>query len=316
MEDRTAAIDAVDTAAVKAYLQGLQARIVAGLERLDGKPFVVDAWERPEGGGGTSRVLEEGNVFERAGVLFSHVTGDRLPPSASAHRQGLAGRAFEAMGVSLVLHPRNPYVPTVHLNVRCFVAKPRAGAAAGTPDAEAVWWFGGGMDLTPYYGFEKDAVRFHSVCKAALDPFGTDLHPRFKKWCDEYFYLKHRGEPRGVGGIFFDDFSELGFERSFAMTRSVGDAFLDAYAPIVERRRDTPYGERERDFQAYRRGRYVEFNLVFDRGTLFGLQSGGRTESILCSMPPLVKWRYMWQPEPGSPEARLYEEFLRPRDWV
>ena len=237
-------------------------------------------------------------------------------PSASAHRQGLAGRAFEAMGVSLVLHPRNPYVPTVHLNVRCFVAAARPGAAPGTPDAEPVWWFGGGMDLTPYYGFEKDAVRFHSVCRQALEPFGPDLHPRFKKWCDEYFYLKHRGEPRGVGGIFYDDFSELGFERSFAMTRSVGDAFLEAYGPIVERRRDTPYGERERDFQAYRRGRYVEFNLVFDRGTLFGLQSGGRTESILCSMPPIVKWRYMWAPEPGSPEAALYTDFLRPRDWV
>jgi coproporphyrinogen III oxidase len=249
-------------------------------------------------------------------VLFSHVTGEKLPPSASAHRHGLAGRAFEAMGVSLVLHPRNPYVPTVHLNVRCFVAAARAGAAAGTPDAEPVWWFGGGMDLTPYYGFEKDAVRFHSVCRQALEPFGPDLHPRFKKWCDEYFHLKHRNEPRGVGGIFFDDFSELGFERSFAMTQSVGDAFLQAYAPIVERHCNDPYGERERDFQAYRRGRYVEFNLVFDRGTLFGLQSGGRTESILVSMPPIVKWRYNWHPEPGSPEAQLYEEFLRPRDWV
>ncbi len=316
MDDRSSTGDAVDTAAVRTYLQGLQGRIVAGLEALDGTPFLTDAWQRPEGGGGTSRVLEEGRVFERAGVLFSHVTGEKLPPSASAHRQGLAGRAFEAMGVSLVLHPRNPYVPTVHLNVRCFVAAARPEAAPGTPDAEPVWWFGGGMDLTPYYGFEKDAVRFHSVCRQALEPFGADLHPRFKKWCDEYFYLKHRGEPRGVGGIFYDDFSELGFEHSFAMTRSVGDAFLDAYGPIVERRRDTPYGERERDFQAYRRGRYVEFNLVFDRGTLFGLQSGGRTESILCSMPPIVKWRYMWTPEPGSPEAALYTDFLRPRDWV
>jgi coproporphyrinogen III oxidase len=306
----------VDTAAVGTYLRALQARIVAGLEALDGRPFAVDAWDRPEGGGGSSRVLEDGDVFERAGVLFSHVTGDRLPPSASAHRQGLAGRAFEAMGVSLVLHPRNPYLPTVHLNVRCFVAAPRAGAVAGTPDAEPVWWFGGGMDLTPYYGFEADAVHFHAACRASLAPFGAGLHPRFKAWCDEYFFLKHRGEPRGVGGIFFDDFAELGFERSFAMTRSVGDAFLGAYAPIVERRRDTPYGERERDFQAYRRGRYVEFNLVFDRGTLFGLQSGGRTESILCSMPPVVKWRYRWQPEPGTPEARLHEDFLKPRDWV
>jgi coproporphyrinogen III oxidase len=316
MSDRSPATDTVDTAAVHAFLQGLQARIVAGLEAVDGTPFATDRWDRPEGGGGISRVLEEGRVFERAGVLFSHVTGDRLPASASAHRQGLAGRAFEAMGVSLVLHPRNPYVPTVHLNVRCFIAAARPDAAPGTPDADPVWWFGGGMDLTPYYGFEQDAVRFHSVCRQALEPFGAELHPRFKKWCDEYFYLKHRNEPRGVGGIFYDDFSELGFERSFAMTRSVGDAFIEAYVPIVEQRMDTPFGERERDFQAYRRGRYVEFNLVFDRGTLFGLQSGGRTESILCSMPPVVKWRYMWQPEPGTPEAQLYTDFLRPRDWV
>ncbi|HYF59019.1 MAG TPA: oxygen-dependent coproporphyrinogen oxidase [Burkholderiaceae bacterium] len=306
----------VDTAAVRGYLLDLQARIVAGLEALEGRPFLVDRWDRPEGGGGVSRVIEDGTVFERAGVLFSHVRGDRLPPSASAHRGNLAGRAFEATGVSLVLHPRNPYVPTVHLNVRCFVAAARPEAAPGTPDGEPVWWFGGGMDLTPYYPFEKDVVRFHSACRDALAPFGPDLHPRFKKWCDEYFFLKHRGEPRGVGGIFYDDFAELGFERSFAMTRSVGDAFLDAYAPIVERRRDTPYGERERDFQAYRRGRYVEFNLVFDRGTLFGLQSGGRTESILVSMPPVVKWRYGWHPAPGTPEARLYDEFLRPKDWV
>jgi coproporphyrinogen III oxidase len=316
MSDRSPATDTVDTAAVHAFLQGLQVRIVAGLERVDGTPFATDRWDRPEGGGGISRVLEEGRVFERAGVLFSHVTGDTLPASASAHRQGLAGRAFEAMGVSLVLHPRNPYVPTVHLNVRCFIAAARPGSPPGTPDAEPVWWFGGGMDLTPYYGFEQDAVRFHSVCRRALEPFGAELHPRFKKWCDEYFYLKHRSEPRGVGGIFYDDFSELGFERSFAMTRSVGDAFLEAYLPIVEQRMDTPFTERERDFQAYRRGRYVEFNLVFDRGTLFGLQSGGRTESILCSMPPVVKWRYMWQPEPGTPEAQLYTDFLRPRDWV
>jgi coproporphyrinogen III oxidase len=306
----------VDTVAVRSYLLDLQRRIVEGLEALDGQPFAADRWDRPEGGGGLSRVIEEGNVFERAGVLFSHVTGTNLPPSASAHRPGIAGRSFEAMGVSLVLHPRNPYVPTVHLNVRCFIAAPRPGAAPGTPDGDPVWWFGGGMDLTPYYAYEKDVVRFHSVCKQALEPFGGDLHPRFKKWCDEYFFLKHRGEPRGVGGIFYDDFSELGFERSFAMTRSVGDAFLDAYAPIVERRCNEPFGERERDFQAYRRGRYVEFNLVFDRGTLFGLQSGGRTESILVSMPPVVKWRYSWHPEPGSPEARLYSEFLRAREWV
>lgn len=317
MNDRaTASLTSVDTAAIKAYLQGLQTRIVAGLEALDGTPFLTDSWPRPEGGGGISRVLEEGRVFERAGVLFSHVTGDKLPPSASAHRQGIAGRSYEAMGVSLVLHPRNPYVPTVHLNVRCFIAAALAGAAPGTPEAEPIWWFGGGMDLTPYYGFEEDAVHFHRVCKQAVEPFGPDLHPRFKAWCDDYFFLKHRGEPRGVGGLFFDDFSELGFERSFALTRSVGDAFLDAYAPIVTRRRDHAYGERERDFQAYRRGRYVEFNLVFDRGTLFGLQSGGRTESILCSMPPVVKWRYRWEPEAGSPEAVLYTDFLRPRDWV
>jgi coproporphyrinogen III oxidase len=316
MNDGSTDHDPVDTAAVKTYLQGLQARIVAGLEALDGAAFLTDAWDRPAGGGGMSRVLEGGTVFERAGVLFSHVLGDRLPPSASAHRPGIAGRPYEAMGVSLVLHPRNPYVPTVHLNVRCFVAAPHAGAAPGTPESEPIWWFGGGMDLTPYYGFEKDAVRFHSVCRQALAPFGPEWHPRFKRWCDEYFFLKHRDEPRGVGGIFYDDFSELGFARSFALTRSVGDAFLEAYAPIVERRKDTPYGERERDFQAYRRGRYVEFNLVFDRGTLFGLQSGGRTESILCSMPPVVTWRYGWRPEPGSPEAALYTDFLRPRDWV
>jgi coproporphyrinogen III oxidase len=306
----------VDVTAVRDWLVGLQHRIVAGLEALDGGQFATDRWDRPEGGGGVSRVLEGGRVFERGGVLMSHVTGQQLPPSASANRPQLAGRGFEAMGVSLVMHPRNPYVPTVHLNVRCFIAQPRAGAAPGSPDAEPVWWFGGGMDLTPYYAFEKDVVRFHAECKAALDPFGAELHPRFKKWCDEYFFLKHRNEARGVGGIFFDDFAELGFERSFAMVRSVGDAFLKAYAPIVERHRDEPFGERERAFQAYRRGRYVEFNLVFDRGTLFGLQSGGRTESILVSMPPAAHWRYDWRPDPGSPEARLTEQFLPPRDWV
>jgi coproporphyrinogen III oxidase len=241
-------------------------------------------------------------------VLFSHVRGARLPASASAHRAELAGRSFEAMGVSLVIHPRNPYVPTVHLNVRFFVAP-------GADGVDPVWWFGGGMDLTPYYPFEKDIVRFHSVCRQALAPFGEHWHPRFKKWCDDYFFLKHRNEARGVGGIFFDDLNEPGFERSFALVRSVGDAFIEAYAPIVVRHRDEPWGERERDFQAWRRGRYVEFNLVYDRGTLFGLQSGGRTESILCSMPPLARWRYDWHPEPGSPEARLHE-FLVPRDWV
>lgn len=308
--------EAVDTAAVRHYLQGLQQRIVAGLESVDGGSFATDAWERAEGGGGISRVIEDSHVFERAGVLFSHVTGNHLPPTASATRPGMAGRSFEAMGVSLVLHPRNPHVPTVHLNVRCFIAAPRDGAAPESPDGMPVWWFGGGMDLTPYYGVDEDVVHFHATCKSALAPFGPDYHPRFKKACDQYFFLKHRGEARGIGGIFFDDFSEIGFEKSFALTRSVGDAFLDAYLPIVRRNVDRPYSERERDFQAYRRGRYVEFNLVFDRGTLFGLQSGGRTESILVSMPPIVKWRYNWQPEAGSPEARLYEHYLPAREWV
>jgi coproporphyrinogen III oxidase len=308
--------EAVDTAAVRHYLQGLQQRIVAGLESVDGGSFATDAWERAEGGGGISRVIEDSHVFERAGVLFSHVTGNHLPPTASATRPGMAGRSFEAMGVSLVLHPRNPHVPTVHLNVRCFIAAPRAGAAPDSPDGMPVWWFGGGMDLTPYYCVDEDVVHFHATCKSALAPFGPDYHPRFKKACDQYFFLKHRGEARGIGGIFFDDFSEIGFEKSFALTRSVGDAFLDAYLPIVRRNVDRPYSERERDFQAYRRGRYVEFNLVFDRGTLFGLQSGGRTESILVSMPPIVKWRYNWQPEAGSPEARLYEHYLPAREWV
>jgi coproporphyrinogen III oxidase len=294
--------------AVKEYYLELQTRIVARLEELDGLAFRRDAWERPEGGGGASCLIEEGHLFERGGVNFSHVTGTRLPPSASATRPELAGRSFHAMGVSLVLHPRNPYVPTVHMNVRFFVAE-QAGA-------EPAWWFGGGMDLTPYYGFEEDAVHFHRTCRAALAPFGAGYHPRFKKWCDEYFYLKHRNEPRGVGGIFFDDLAETSFEHCFALMRSVGDHFLPAYAPIVERRRGLAYGARERDFQAYRRGRYVEFNLVFDRGTLFGLQSGGRTESILMSLPPAVKWRYDWRPQPRSPEARLYDEFLKPRDWV
>jgi coproporphyrinogen III oxidase len=298
----------MDPTAVRQYLLDLQERIVAELERLDGTPFCADPWTRESGGGGITQVIEEGGVFERGGVAFSHVFGDTLPPSASASRPELAGRRWEAMGVSLVLHPRNPYVPTVHLNVRFFVAP--------KPGAEAVWWFGGCMDLTPYYGFEKDAARFHGECRDALSPFGAEYHPRFKIWCDEYFYLKHRREPRGVGGIFFDDFHERDFAFSFSLMQSVGDHFIPAYAPIVERRRDTPYGERERDFQAYRRGRYVEFNLVWDRGTLFGLQSGGRTESILMSMPPVAHWRYDWKPEPGTPEARLYEHFLVPRDWV
>jgi len=293
---------------VKEFLLELQELIVERMEQIDGKPFRSDSWERPDGGGGISRLIEEGNFLERGGVNFSHVTGDKLPPSASAQRPELAGRSWEAMGVSLVMHPRNPYVPTTHMNVRFFVAE--------KPGEEPVWWFGGGMDLTPYYGFEEDAVHFHAMCKRALDPFGAAYYPRFKTWCDEYFFLKHRNEPRGIGGIFYDDLSEGGFEHCFNLTESVGDHFLAAYLPIVERRGDLPYGERERDFQAYRRGRYVEFNLVFDRGTLFGLQSGGRTESILMSMPPIVKWRYDWKPEPGSPEARLYSDFLRPRDWL
>jgi coproporphyrinogen III oxidase len=298
----------MDTAAVKGYFVGLQDRIVDALEALDGGVFRRDAWAREEGGGGVSRLIEDGALLERGGVNFSHVTGKQLPPSATAARPELAGRAFEALGVSLVLHPRNPYVPTAHMNVRFFVA---------TKDgAEAVWWFGGGMDLTPYYGFEEDAAHFHRTCRATLAPFGADFHPRFKAWCDRYFYLKHRGEPRGVGGLFFDDLNAPDFATCFALTRSVGDHFIEAYRPIVERRRGLPYGERERDFQAYRRGRYVEFNLVYDRGTLFGLQSGGRAESILMSLPPVVKWRYDWRPEPGTPEARLYEVFLVPRDWA
>jgi coproporphyrinogen III oxidase len=298
----------VNTAAIRDYLTGLQARIVAALEALDGSAFRHDSWTRAEGGGGITRLVEDGPLFERGGCNFSHVMGKGLPASATAARPELAGRAFEAMGVSLVLHPRNPYVPTVHMNVRAFVAM--------KPDAEPVWWFGGGMDLTPYYGFEDDARHFHRSCRDALAPFGPEYHPRFKAWCDEYFHLRHRNEPRGVGGIFFDDLNAPGFDISFALTCAVGDSFLAAYGPIVERRRELPYGDRERDFQAYRRGRYVEFNLVFDRGTLFGLQSGGRTESILMSLPPLVKWRYDWHPAPGSPEARLYDVFLKPRDWL
>jgi coproporphyrinogen III oxidase len=302
----------MDTQAVRNYLLGLQQNIVSTMERVDGHAFRTDAWTRDPGarlqGDGKSQLVEEGGLLERGGCNFSHVKGTAMPPSATQHRPELAGAPFEAMGVSLVFHPRSPMVPTVHMNVRMFAAMP-----AGR---DPVMWFGGGMDLTPYYGVEDDARHFHRTCRDALLPFGPDLHPRFKRWCDEYFFLKHRNEPRGVGGIFFDDFSELGFEQSFAMLRSVGDAFLPAYLPIVERRRALPYGERERDFQAYRRGRYVEFNLVFDRGTLFGLQSGGRTESILMSMPPIVKWRYDWQPDPGTPEARLYSDFLRPRDWA
>ncbi|MED5618399.1 oxygen-dependent coproporphyrinogen oxidase [Ideonella sp. BN130291] len=302
----------LDTGAVRAYLLGLQQRIVSALEAEGGEPFLTDRWQRPAGGAlegdGISRIVEGGRLLERGGCGFSHVIGKTMPPSATAHRPELAGAPFEAMGVSLVMHPRNPYVPTVHMNVRMFAARP-----AGR---EPVVWFGGGMDLTPYYGFEEDARHFHRTCRDALAPFGAALYPRFKRWCDEYFFLKHRNEPRGIGGVFYDDFAELGFDGSFAMTRAVGDAFLTAYLPIVQRRQRMPHGEREREFQTYRRGRYVEFNLVFDRGTLFGLQSGGRTESILMSMPPVVTWRYDWQPEPGTPEARLYSDFLRPRDWA
>jgi coproporphyrinogen III oxidase len=290
------------------YYLDLQNRIVSALEKIEGGEFRRDQWDRPEGGGGISCLTENGKVFERAVVSFSHVFGKQLPASASATRPELAGRGFEAMGVSLVLHPRNPYVPTVHLNVRFFIA-----SHAQEPP---VWWFGGGMDLTPYYGFAEDAEHFHRTCKAALAPFGDDYHPRFKHWCDEYFYIKHRKEPRGVGGIFFDDLNERDFEFSFGLMRSVGDHFLPAYAPILERRLAHAYGERERDFQAYRRGRYVEFNLVYDRGTLFGLQSQGRIESILMSLPPIVNWRYDWQPQSGSEEEKLYKDFLTARDWV
>jgi coproporphyrinogen III oxidase len=285
--------------AVHDYFAGLQERIVSALEVVDRKGFLRDSWQRPEGGGGTSCIVEDGQVFERGGVNFSRVHGRQLPPSASAARPEITGRAYEAMGVSLVLHPRNPYCPTVHMNVRFF-------------SAGEVAWFGGGMDLTPYYGFEEDARHFHRSCRDALAPFGADYYPRFKKWCDEYFHLRHRGEPRGIGGIFFDDLSD---ECAFKLTQSVGDHFLQAYLPILGRRKNHPFGERERSFQAYRRGRYVEFNLVYDRGTLFGLQSGGRTESILMSLPPRVEWRYDWKPEPGSAEEELYTDFLKPRDW-
>lgn len=298
---------------VRTYLLDLQSRITDALEKLDGGGrFISDAWAKPPGetlqGNGITKIMEQGHVFERAGCGFSHVTGPKLPPSATQHRPELNGSAFEAMGVSLVFHPRNPYVPTVHMNVRALLAKP--------VNAEPVAWFGGGMDLTPYYGFDEDAVHFHQTCKQALQPFGEGLYPRFKTWCDEYFFLKHRNEPRGIGGIFYDDFSELGFEQSFAMMKSVGDHLLPAYVPLVDKRKDMPHGERERQHQLYRRGRYVEFNLVWDRGTHFGLQSGGRTESILLSMPSLVSWSYQHQPEPGSPEDKLTSYYLQGRNWV
>ncbi len=311
-----------DLDAVRSYLLALQDSICTALAREDGGEFKEDNWTRPEGGGGRSRVLSDGAVFEKAGVGFSHVTGQALPPSATASRPELANRPYHAMGVSLVIHPRNPYVPTSHANVRFFLAgelDPTRHPALVThhsASAQPAWWFGGGFDLTPCYGFEEDCVYWHRSARAACASFGEKLHPRFKQWCDEYFFLKHRGEPRGVGGIFFDDFNELGFERSFAFLRSVGDAFVPAYLPIVQKRKTVAYGQRERDFQLYRRGRYVEFNLVYDRGTLFGLQSGGRTESILMSLPPLAAWRHDWKPAPGTPEARLSDVFLQPRDWA
>ena len=292
------------------YFLSLQEKIVSTLEKAEGKVFGQDNWVREEGGGGISRFIEGGDLFERAGVLFSHVKGSTLPPSATARKPEMAGRRWEAMGVSLVLHPRNPYVPTVHMNVRLFVA------FAPNDTDQDVFWFGGGLDLTPYYVFEEDARHFHQVCHDSLAPFGEDHYAQYKKWCDEYFYLKHRKETRGIGGVFFDDFNELGFERSFAMTQAVGDAFIDAYLPILERRYQEPYTQAERDFQEYRRGRYVEYNLIFDRGTIFGLQSGGRSESILMSMPPVVTWRYNWTPEPNTPEAKLYDYYLKPRDWL
>lgn len=302
----------IDSQLLGNYLRGLQERIVGALEAQSADAFQADHWQRNTAGGlagsGITCILEDGKVFERAGVAFSQVSGVALPPSATAKRPELAGRAFTATGVSLVLHPQNPYCPTAHMNVRALVA----GQEGTKPP---LWWFGGGMDLTPYYPFVEDIRHFHGTCKHALQTFGDNLYPRFKAACDEYFFLKHRNEPRGVGGVFFDDFNEGGFERCFAVTRAVGDAFLDAYLPIIDKRHALPYGERERDFQAFRRGRYVEFNLVWDRGTLFGLQSGGRTESILMSLPPIVKWRYGWQPEPGSAEAALYD-LLPPRDWA
>lgn len=302
-------VSPVNKKAVKDYLLGLQDRICEQLQSLEGRAsFKEDAWERQEGGGGRTRVIAEGDLFEKGGVNFSHVFGDQLPPSATAVRPELAGRTFEAMGVSLVIHPQNPYVPTSHANVRFFIAE--------KPGEDPVWWFGGGYDLTPYYPFAEDCVSWHRTASQACDPFGSDVYSRFKNWCDDYFYLKHRNETRGVGGLFFDDFNELGFERSFEFMKAVGDSYTQAYIPIIERRKGMSWGERERNFQLYRRGRYVEFNLVFDRGTLFGLQSGGRTESILMSLPPLVRWEYDWQPEPGSPEADLYDNYLKPRNWL
>jgi coproporphyrinogen III oxidase len=293
---------------VKDYLLGLQDLVCEQLQQEDGSPWQEDNWQRPEGGGGRSRIITNGAVIEKGGVNFSHISGTQLPSSATENRPELAGRSFEAMGVSVVIHPHNPYVPTSHANVRFFIAE--------KDGADPVWWFGGGYDLTPYYGNKEDCVHWHRSAKQACDPFGEDLYPRLKGWCDQYFYLPHRAEPRGIGGLFFDDFNQLGFEQSFAFMRSVGDSYSTAYLPIVQRRREQPFGDRERDFQLYRRGRYVEFNLVQDRGTLFGLQSGGRTESILMSLPPLVRWQYNWHPETGSAEAELYSDYLIKRDWL
>jgi len=306
-------MSAPDTEVVLSYLLSLQDSICDALEIEDGKgKFIHDDWERAEGehlsGGGRTRVMDDGDVFESAGINFSHVFGTEMPASATAHRPELAGRSFQAMGVSLVIHPKNPYVPTSHANVRFFIAEKEG--------EEPVWWFGGGFDLTPFYPFEEDVVHWHTVAKQACEPFGEEAYPKYKKWCDDYFYLKHRDETRGVGGLFFDDLNEEGFEKSFAFMKSVGDHYVPAYVPIVSKRKEISYGERERDFQLYRRGRYVEFNLVFDRGTLFGLQTGGRTESILMSLPPLVKFRYNWKPEAGSEEAKLYDRYLKPQDWL
>ncbi|MBR9827088.1 MAG: oxygen-dependent coproporphyrinogen oxidase [Oceanospirillales bacterium] len=302
-------MSAPDVQQVKEYLLGLQDRICAALEQADGEGrFAEDSWERAEGGGGRTRVISQGAVIEKGGVNFSHVHGVSLPASATAHRPELAGRSFEAMGVSLVIHPHNPYVPTSHANVRFFIAEKEG--------EEPVWWFGGGFDLTPYYGNDDDCRHWHQMAHDACAPFGDDIYPRFKQWCDDYFYLKHRQEPRGIGGLFFDDLNELGFDDSFALMRAIGDAYTPAIVPIIEQRKDTPYGERQRDFQLHRRGRYVEFNLVWDRGTLFGLQSGGRTESILMSLPPEVRWDYDWKPEAGTEEVVLYERYLQPRNWL
>jgi coproporphyrinogen III oxidase len=298
-----------DINAVKDYLLGLQDNICNALEEEDGSgKFQEDNWQREQGGGGRTRVLTDGTVLEQGGINFSHVHGDNLPAAATAHRPELAGRSFQAMGVSLVIHPHNPYVPTSHANVRFFIAEKEG--------EEPIWWFGGGFDLTPYYPFREDVIHWHETAKAACEPFGDDVYARYKKWCDEYFFLKHRNETRGVGGLFFDDLNEWGFEKSFAFMQSVGNHYIPAYRPIVSKRKDTPYTEHEREFQLYRRGRYVEFNLVFDRGTLFGLQTGGRTESILMSLPPIVKWRYNWMPEAGTAEAELYETYLKPQDWL